>query len=437
MNRTRIPILTLFAANAVSLSGNVAALVAIPWFVLQTTGSASKTGITAFAGLLPVVLSGLFGGALVDRLGYRRMSIVGDLASAVSVAAIPILSSTIGLEFWQLVVLVFLGGLLDAPGGTARTSLLPDVAERAGWTFERASGLTAVIERASRLAGAPLAGVLIAVVGATNVLWIDAGSFLVSAALIALGVPRPAKRPARETRTRYLHELREGFRFLRRDHTLATLIGVVTLTNMLDAVSLVLLPVYAVEVYGTSLSLGLMWAAVGAGSIAGALAFAAWGDRVSRRAVYTWGFIMVTVWYPVAAAFPPLAILIAAKVVAGIASGPINPVIDTVFFERVPDGMRGRVFGVTQAMAWVAMPLGVLVAGPLIESLGLRTTLLVSFALYLAVTVGARFLPSLRDLDRRPSPAADGEAVPSVELAPVAGGAPWAGPPGERASESA
>src|SRR6186997_3336381 len=139
---TRRPLVTLLGANAISMSGNVAANVAIPWFVLQTTGSATKTGVTAFAALLPVVLSGFFGGALVDRLGYRRMSIVGDLASAVSVAAIPILNSTVGLEFWQLVVLVFLGGLLDAPGGTARASLLPDVAERAGWTLERASGLT-------------------------------------------------------------------------------------------------------------------------------------------------------------------------------------------------------------------------------------------------------------------------------------------------------
>jgi MFS family permease len=433
MSRTRVPILSLFAANAVSLSGNMAALVAIPWFVLQTTGSASKTGITAFAALLPVVLSGFFGGALVDRLGYRRMSIVGDLASAVSVAAIPILHSTVGLEFWQLVVLVFLGGLLDAPGGTARASLLPDVAERAGWTLERASGLTAVIERASRLAGAPLAGVLIAVVGATNVLWIDAVSFVISAALVAIGVPRPARRPAPETKTRYVHELREGFRFLRRDRTLATLIGVVTLTNLLDSVALVLLPVYAVEVYASSLSLGLMWAAVGAGSILGALAFAARGDRVSRRAVYTWGFIMVSVWYPVAATFPPLAVLLAAKVASGIASGPINPLIDTVFYERVPDGMRGRVLGVTQALAWVAMPLGVLVAGPLIEGLGLRPTLLISFALYLLVTVGSRFMPSLRDLDRRPAEAAeDGEILPSTELAPVAGGTPWAGPAGER-----
>ena len=125
LERDRGPLFALFAANAVSMTGNVAALIAIPWFVLETTGSAAKTGVTAFAALLPVVLSGLFGGALVDRLGYRRASILSDLASSGAVAAIPLLHSTIGLEFWQLLVLVFLGGLLDAPGSSARTALLP------------------------------------------------------------------------------------------------------------------------------------------------------------------------------------------------------------------------------------------------------------------------------------------------------------------------
>jgi hypothetical protein len=77
-------------------------------------------------------------------------------------------------------------------------------------------------------------------------------------------------------------------------------------------------------------------------------------------------------------------------------------VIDTVFYERVPDGMRGRVFGVTHAAAWVSMPLGVLVAGPLIEWAGLRATLLGTFAAYLTVTVTAIFLPSLRGMDDHP-----------------------------------
>jgi MFS family permease len=120
-SRRRGPLFALLAANAVSMSGNVAALVAIPWFVLQTTGSAARTGVIAAAGLVPVVISGLMGGALVDRLGYRRTSVLADLASSGAVAAIPLLHLTIGLEFWQLVVLVFLGGLLDAPGVTARS----------------------------------------------------------------------------------------------------------------------------------------------------------------------------------------------------------------------------------------------------------------------------------------------------------------------------
>ena len=89
------------------------------------------------------------------------------------------------------------------------------------------------------------------------------------------------------------------------------------------------------------------------------------------------------------------------KTIAGIASGPLNPVIDTVFFERVPDGMRARVLGVTQAAAWIAMPLGVLVAGAVIDVVGLRTTLVAVGALYLAVTLSATAVPALRRLDER------------------------------------
>jgi MFS family permease len=405
-SRRRAPLFALFAANAVSLTGNVAALVAIPWFVLQTTGSATRTGVTAFAGLLPVVLSGLFGGALVDRLGYRRTSIVADVASALAVAAIPLLHSTVGLEFWQLVVLVFLGGLLDAPGGTARMALLPDVASRAGWSFERVTGATAVVERSSRLAGAPLAGVLIVVTGPTNVLWINAASFLVSAVLVVFGVPRPPVERGREpARTSYRRELREGYAFLRRDRALGVLVLIVSVTNLFDAFAMIALPVLAHDVYGSAVSLGLMTAAGGGGSVIGALAFAAIGHRLSRRDVFTWGFIVVSVSFPVAAMYPPLAVLLIAKTISGIAAGPLNPVIDTVFMERVPAGMRGRVFGVTQAAAWVAIPLGVLAAGAVIELIGLPETLLLSGAGYLAMTVGARFSSALRDLDRRPEPA--------------------------------
>ncbi len=177
---------------------------------------------------------------------------------------------------------------------------------------------------------------------------------------------------------------------------------VITVTNMLDAVGIVALPVYASRVYGTAWSLGLMIGISGAGAVLGALAYSAIGERLSRRTVFTWGFAGATIWYPIAALFPPLGVMLTARGVSGAAAGPINPVIDTVFLERVPDGMRGRVFGVGNAAAWIAMPLGVLIAGPAIEAFGLRATLVATGAIYAVVAVLTIWAPSLADLDRRP-----------------------------------
>src|SRR5512134_1376280 len=123
----RAPLLALYVADAVSLVGNVVAQLAVPWFVLVTTGSAALTGLAIFFNFLPIVLAAFFGGVVVDRLGFRAASIVADLASASAVAAIPLLHSTVGIELWQLMALVFLGALLDAPGTTARQALFPDL----------------------------------------------------------------------------------------------------------------------------------------------------------------------------------------------------------------------------------------------------------------------------------------------------------------------
>src|SRR4026208_98532 len=135
-HKNSFPIFSLFTANAISLVGNMLSAIAIPWFVLQTTGSATQTGITGFFTVLPVVLAGFFGGTLVDRLGYKRTSIIADIASGITVALIPLLYFTVGLEFWQLMVLVFFGALLDSPGSTARSALVPEPAASAQTPIE-------------------------------------------------------------------------------------------------------------------------------------------------------------------------------------------------------------------------------------------------------------------------------------------------------------
>src|SRR3954451_21058278 len=97
----RVPVIALLGANTISLVGSQLTIVAIPWFVLITTGSAARTGLVAFCELIPTILASFFGGALVDRLGHRRTSITADLISGTTVAIIPLLHTTVGLAFWQ------------------------------------------------------------------------------------------------------------------------------------------------------------------------------------------------------------------------------------------------------------------------------------------------------------------------------------------------
>ncbi|MFH1185611.1 MAG: MFS transporter [Chloroflexota bacterium] len=398
----RLPIISLFAANAISMVGNVLAAIAIPWFVLQTTGSAAQTGITGFFTILPVVLAGFLGGALIDRLGYRPTSIIADLASCITVALIPLLHFTIGLEFWQLMVLVFLGGLLDAPGSTARSAMIPELAALAGMPLERATSMGQVVERGSRLIGAPLAGILIATLGTANVLWLDAASFLISAALIA-GVIRSGSTKSRESsQARYFDQVMDGLRFLRGHKLVLSMIVVVMITNFLDAAfGGVLLPVYINRVFGNPLNLGLFMGVMGGGAVVGGIVFGMIGHRLPRYATFIAMFVLTSLYPWAFALFLPFSIILVTAAIAGMGSGPLNPIVDTVIFERVPADMRGRVLGTIQAGTWVTMPLGMLIAGVLTELLGLQTLLLALALSYLAATLSMLFIPVLRELNQR------------------------------------
>jgi MFS family permease len=409
----RLPLFALFAANAISMVGNVCAGIAIPWFVLQTTGSAAQTGITGFFTILPVVLAGFLGGALVERLGYKPTSILADVASGVTVALIPLLHFTVGLQFWQLMVLVFLGGLLDAPGSTARNALVPELAEMAGMHLDQATSASQAVERGSRLVGAPLAGLLIAAIGTANVLWIDAVSFAVSAMMVAAAVRVPRLILHDHLETGYFDQLRNGFRFLGGHRLILTIVTIVMITNFVDAaLGGVILPVYANRIWGTAVDLGFIIAALGGGSVVGAILFGAFGKRVSRFTTFAGMFILVSVLYWALAFFLPFPAVLVAAAIAGIAAGPLNPIIDAVLLERTPVDMRGRVLGTVTAAAWLTMPLGMLVSGFLTEHFGLQPVLMALGALYVVTTASAFFFPTMRELDQRqvPEPEAAAEA---------------------------
>jgi MFS family permease len=402
--RNPLPLYFLFTANAISLVGNVFTMIAIPWFVLQTTGSATQTGITGFFTILPVVLAGFFGGTLIDRLGYKPTSIVSDLASGITTLLVPALYFTSGLEFWQLMFLVFMGALLDAPGSTARSALLPELAEQAGMPIERVTSLTHVIERGARMVGAPLAGFLIGIIGTANVLWLDAASFFISAAIVWIFIPRiQVHSDERPESGKYFEELKQGLRFIRADQLILAIVVMVMLLNFLDAIfGGVLQPVYVNEVYGSALNLGLLIAANGAGAVIGGLAYAAVGHRLPRHAIFVGAFMLTSFRFWVYALYPPIGVLVVTTLICSIGAGPLNPIIGAVEFERVPPHMRGRVFGAITSGAWVAMPLGMLLGGILTENLGTYVMLIGLAVVYFITTLSMAFIPAMKEMNRRP-----------------------------------
>lgn len=392
-------------------------MVAVPWFVLQTTGSASKTGIVAAVTVLPAIFAGVFGGTIIDRIGFKQMSILSDLASGAAVAMIPLLDRTIGLQFSVLLLLVFLKSLFNSPGSTARMSLLPDLAQLSGTGLERANAAYNGIQRSSMLLGPPIAGVLIALFSASNVLWIDAASFLFSAAALAIAVPASHKQAVAEGENEsYFVQFKESFHFVRQDKLILNMLIILAIVNFITSPLFdVIFPVYAREIFGSSVDLGIILAGFGAGSLVSILIYGAIGHRVSRRLTFLTGFLlsMIPAW--ILTMTPGLAITATSMVVIGLASGPLNPLLMTVFQERTPPEMRGRMFGVVMAIAWIAMPIGMLTSGLVIQGAGLRSMLVLIAASFSLVVIGVLLNPTLRELDQRP-PELEGEPIPEVEI---------------------
>jgi MFS family permease len=405
--RNRTPLFGLLAANAISITGNRLTQLAIPWFVLQSTGSVAQTGLVGFFSLLPFVISSALGGVIVDRLGYRRTSIVSDLASGVAVLGVPILYNTVGLPLAALLALVFAGALLDAPGQTAREAMLPELLEKASMTLERGTSLFDGVSRAANMLGAPLAGVLIAVVGATNVLVLDAATFAVSALLMFVFVPAGAPRTAEADGEGYFAQLREGYRFLWQTPLVRAIVIMVLVTNTLDAgMGGVLMPVYADRVLDSVVALGLMAGAMGLTAFAGTLVFAWIGHRAPRLATLVIGFTLGGPFrFFLLAAMPGIGPAVIGFAIAGIGIGPINPILGTLGYERIPPELRARVFGALTAGVMAGAPIGALLAAACVELGGLQATLIAFGVVYLVCTLSPLVVPAWRDLSRRPVPA--------------------------------
>jgi Major Facilitator Superfamily len=431
----RRPLTGFLGAVGVSTLGTRMSFLALPWLVLTTTGSATLTGVVAFAEMAPYVTVQALGGPLVDRLGAWRVSVGTDLLAALFMGLVPVLSAARLLPLPVLALLVAGAGSVRGAGDSARDVMVPGVREIADIPIERCSGLYDGVSRAASLVGLPLAGALVAVTSAVSVLAIDAGTFAVSALLVAALVPKRAQ-PPRDTdgAAPYLAALAEGFRYLRGDRLLIAIAAMILVTNFVDqAGGAVLWPVWAHQVAHSSVALGLLGGAAGVGSVAGN-ALTTWlGPRLPRRMTYAVGFFIGGApRYLALALAASIAPVLAVAFVGGLGVGGINPVVGAVEYERVPRHLQARVLGAVGASAWAGIPFGSLAGGVAVSAFGLRPALLAAAAVYGVTTLTPFMFPVWRQMDRRPGTPYPDTAEPSTPKS-RAPGSPTPQPPGPAA----
>ncbi|CAM3972348.1 MFS transporter [Kibdelosporangium persicum] len=401
----RLPLVALLGAFGISHAGSVMTLLAIPWFVFQTTGSGVQTGVVTAAETVGLLASSILSGPVIDRVGARGISVLADIAAVIAVGTIPLADATVGLSLPLLTVLAGLAGLTRAPGDTAKRVLLPGAIALARTTLERGSGAADAMIRLGRTLGAPLAGTMIMVIGAPGVLLLDAATFLVAALLIGVCV-RVDEAVLTESGG-YFGWLATGLRYVRRDRLILAIIGTVTMMNALDAgLNAVLQPAFAATVRGSSVLLGELMGVFGLGAAAGSVIYGWLGSRWSR-----WPTFAVCALLAGAPRFlllwmePSVPLLLFGFFICGLAAGSLNPVLVTVELDRIPAHLRARVLGAGEAGVLAMMPVGALVAGVLLDGIGLEATLLAFAAVYAVTTLCPVAFRVWRQMDERPIPA--------------------------------
>jgi MFS family permease len=406
----------LFFAQAVSLTGTRLSMIALPWFVLVSTGSVTRTGLVAACEMAPYVLGKALGGPLVDRLGPRRMSIATDLVSALAVGAVPLLHAAGALHFGALLALVGLTGAVRGPGDTAKLVLVPAVAEAAGMPLARATGVRGTVDRLADTVGPALAGLVVAALGPLGALALDAGSFAVAAATIAVTVPRHRVTEPEPGPERYFAGLRAGLAFLRGEPMLRSIVAMLAVANLVDAaLTGLLLQVWARQSGHGPAAIGALIAAFGITALLGSAAAAAIGHRMPRRATYLIGFVVAGApRFAVLALGAPLWMVVAVWALSGLGGGVVNPIVQAVIIERTPRAMLGRASAVTGSIAWAGIPLGGPFGAVLLALTGLSPALLLCAAVYLVATtlpgLGARWHGM--EAPAVPGDRAEGERVP-------------------------
>jgi MFS family permease len=390
----------LAVAALFASAGNSAVHIAIPWLVLEITGSSANAGVVLGISGFSVIFTAPVIGGLIAVLGARPVSIWADIISAGSVVLFPIIGTLFGLNLASLLIIAIVGALFDPAGSTARKSLIQPVAERDGLSLLKFNGTYEAAVTIGTVIGPTGAALAIGFVGINTTFYLIAIVFILASCL-AFFIPVVTTHVQTEESfsiSNVFSETRIGIKALWRDKPLMSLVGLYTLlTAIYMPVESIVLSRYFRDINEPQ-TLGFVLSAMSVGIVIGALQF----HRAVR--VFSPGNMVIISMTLIGAvvcamAFLPNAIIfIGLGLALGLAFGPVSPMNNFLVQQRMPQHLHGPVFGTQFSLMYLATPAGTLALGLIVQSVAIPPLLFWIGALFIGVTLLVGFTGPLRRL---------------------------------------
>lgn len=356
---------SLFLATLGSGLGTWLALVALQIDILHRTHSPLWMSALLIADILPTLVVALLAAPLVDRLSRRGIMIAADLVRVGAFCALPFATNATQI--------VALAGITGVAGGFFRPAVyagLPNlVADR---DLAGANALLQTIDNATWAVGSLAGGALVAAQGPHLAYWVNAATFVLSAALLAR-IPQRLLQAARAETRGHWHDLADGFVLVRRSRALMTVLVAWSVGMIANAFVNVGEPFLATDAFSAgSFGLGLLMACAGVGLAMGAFLAGSWIDERGLANVYGASLALMAIGIGTAAAAPNVWVASACVVISGAGNGA-TIVCNALLVQRgAPDWLRGRAFTVLMSSNTAMLTLGMILAGRLTGPVGPR-----------------------------------------------------------------
>jgi MFS family permease len=393
------PYIFVELSNITGVIAGSMVFIALPWLALEITGSAASAGALVALTSIPGIFFGPILGTLIDRIGRRISGTIAEALSALTILLIPVVHNSIEVSFALLVLLALGRAMVNPAAGTARKSIIPDVAGPAGLSLERANSIHEAVFATGFAIGPAVGALFIGLIGPFDVFYVVAFfSVLSSISLFLVKTQEARGDGVSETGSLFKDTILGAKTILKTPAVLLGMGFVMTLAMVYLPTEMVVLPAHF-NALDYAEGLGLLISTMAGASVVGALLFEKLQMMFKYSTILKFGFIGLGSSVLLMSLLPPFWILLILGAVLGFSWGPLMPMLNTVIQRVIPENMRGRVFGIEMTI-WGAGPtLTAVAVGIAVDGVGVQPVYFVLAAIVLALSVFVSFNKSNKQLD--------------------------------------